>query len=199
MFDENDGKIYTQNEIGLRIRSYRKEKGLSQTELAERIGKSLRTIQKYERGEIEMSVAVLNLIATVLDCSTLHLIGYNASRRPIENFSDFANFLFELEMIKELDFSVNAALSPFDNEWKCSITFDLEKCGFPLNTTLGYFFKEFSDQKTAFAESQISLKEHLDWMNKILRSTENLLLTQKDYGISVKEWRHPSSNTGQKN
>ena len=46
MFDENDGKIFTQNEIGLRIRSYRKEKGLSQTELAERIGKSLRTIQK---------------------------------------------------------------------------------------------------------------------------------------------------------
>ena len=58
MFDENDGKIFTQKEIGLRIRSYRKEKGLSQTELAERIGKSLRTIQKYERGEIEMSVAV---------------------------------------------------------------------------------------------------------------------------------------------
>ena len=39
---ENDGKIFTQKEIGLRIRSYRKEKGLSQTQLAEKIGKSLR-------------------------------------------------------------------------------------------------------------------------------------------------------------
>ena len=199
MFDENDGKIFTQKEIGLRIRSYRKEKGLSQTQLAEKIGKSLRTIQKYESGEIEMTIALLNEIAAVLDCSTLHLIGYNASRRPIEKFSDLANFLFELEMIKELDFSVDAALSPFDNEWRCSITFDLEKCSFPANTTLGYFIKEFSEQKTAFAEGKISLQEHLDWMNKILRSTENLILTQRDYGISAKEWRHPSSNTSQKN
>ena len=39
------------NQIGLRIRTARKEKGINQTELANLLGKSLRTIQKYESGE----------------------------------------------------------------------------------------------------------------------------------------------------
>lgn len=40
-------------EIGERIKSARKAAGLSQTELATRLDKTLRTIQKYESGEIE--------------------------------------------------------------------------------------------------------------------------------------------------
>lgn len=51
------------NQIGLRIRTARKEKGINQTELANLLGKSLRTIQKYESGEIEVSIAMLNEIA----------------------------------------------------------------------------------------------------------------------------------------
>ena len=54
------------NQIGLRIRTARKEKGINQTELANLLGKSLRTIQKYESGEIEVSIAMLNEIAKVL-------------------------------------------------------------------------------------------------------------------------------------
>ena len=46
------------NQIGLRIRTARKEKGINQTELANLLGKSLRTIQKYESGEIEVSIAM---------------------------------------------------------------------------------------------------------------------------------------------
>ena len=44
-------------EIGERIKSARKAAGLSQTELATRLNKTLRTIQKYESGEIEPSIA----------------------------------------------------------------------------------------------------------------------------------------------
>ena len=55
-------------QIGLRIRTARKEKGLNQTELANLLDKSLRTIQKYESGEIEVSIATINAIAKVLDC-----------------------------------------------------------------------------------------------------------------------------------
>ena len=40
-------------EIGLRIRTLRKRKGYNQQELADILGKSLRTVQKYESGEIE--------------------------------------------------------------------------------------------------------------------------------------------------
>ena len=46
--------------IGKRIRALRKRKGYNQQELANIIGKSLRTVQKYESGEIEVSIAVVN-------------------------------------------------------------------------------------------------------------------------------------------
>ena len=61
-------------QIGLRIRTARKEKGLNQTELANLLDKSLRTIQKYESGEIEVSIATINAIAKVLDCPSTYLL-----------------------------------------------------------------------------------------------------------------------------
>ena len=49
--------------IGQRIKALRKRKGLNQTQLANLIGKSLRTMQKYETGEIEVSIDVVNALA----------------------------------------------------------------------------------------------------------------------------------------
>ena len=49
-------------ELGMRIRAARKAAHLSQTELAEILGKTMRTIQKYESGEIEPSIAIINEI-----------------------------------------------------------------------------------------------------------------------------------------
>ena len=50
-------------EIGERIKAARKAAGLSQTELANRLSKTLRTVQKYESGEIEPSIAIINAMA----------------------------------------------------------------------------------------------------------------------------------------
>lgn len=66
-------------EIGKRLKTARKAAGLSQTELATRLDKTLRTIQKYESGEIEPSIAMINAIAKELNVSPADLIGY---RRP---------------------------------------------------------------------------------------------------------------------
>ena len=44
-------------EIGERIKAARKAAHLSQTELAQRLDKTMRTVQKYESGEIEPSIA----------------------------------------------------------------------------------------------------------------------------------------------
>lgn len=74
-------------QIGLRIRTARKEKGLNQTELANLLDKSLRTIQKYESGEIEVSIATINAIAKVLDCPSTYLIGYELERKPLSNLA----------------------------------------------------------------------------------------------------------------
>ena len=47
--------------IGERIKTLRKKRGYNQKELADLLGKSLRTIQKYESGDIRP--AILNLTA----------------------------------------------------------------------------------------------------------------------------------------
>ena len=47
-------------EIGERIKAARKAAHLSQTELAQRLDKTMRTVQKYESGEIEPSIAMIN-------------------------------------------------------------------------------------------------------------------------------------------
>ena len=44
--------------IGTRIRDARKAAGMSQTVLGQHLNKTLRTIQKYESGEIEPSIAL---------------------------------------------------------------------------------------------------------------------------------------------
>lgn len=57
--------------IGERIAKQRKQLRISQTALAEQLGKSLRTVQKYESGEIDMSVSVLEQIANILKCPSI--------------------------------------------------------------------------------------------------------------------------------
>ena len=52
--------------IGARIRALRKKMGYNQTELGEIMDKSLRTIQKYETGEIEIPLSVISQLADVL-------------------------------------------------------------------------------------------------------------------------------------
>lgn len=69
-----------ENTIGKRVREMRKRKGLNQQELADILGKSLRTVQKYENGEINISVGMVNTIAKVLETSSSYLLGYKKRR-----------------------------------------------------------------------------------------------------------------------
>lgn len=59
-----------------RICQFRKEKGLTQTELAENLGKSLRVVQKYEKGQIDLSLSTISDIAKALDVSSADILGY---------------------------------------------------------------------------------------------------------------------------
>ena len=63
------------NNIGLNIKKYRKEKGLTQTELADKLGKALRTVQKYESGEILPSINNVYEIAEALEVFSNDIIG----------------------------------------------------------------------------------------------------------------------------
>ena len=144
------------NQIGLRIRTARKEKGINQTELANLLGKSLRTIQKYESGEIEVSIAMLNEIAKVLDCESTYLIGYDAERKPLENLSDIMNFLFQLDKIKELGFNIEVKRPPHYDGWECA------------------------DKRNEVKDYQTSLESYQKWQDKTLAYYANAKLTEKE-------------------
>ena len=73
--------------VGARIKALRKKKHLNQIELANLIGKSLRTVQKYETGEIEVSVGVVNDLAKVLDSTPTYILGYDTEVTPITSMA----------------------------------------------------------------------------------------------------------------
>lgn len=76
-------KKMNEMEILLRnIKSRRKEKGLTQQELGELIGKDSGEISKIERGERRISLEQLYIISEALDCSILSLLPDN---RAYEN------------------------------------------------------------------------------------------------------------------
>ena len=110
--------------IGQRIKQLRKRKGLNQTELAQMLKKSLRTVQKYETGEIEVSIAVVNQIADLLDTTSTYILGYESSTTQIRTLADVMDFLFKLETVEGIDFKINVQKPPRSKQWECSISFD---------------------------------------------------------------------------
>ena len=62
-------------ETGSRIRDLRDEMGLTQIELAARIGIAHNTIAQYENGKCKMSIDVLIKIVKVMETSADYLLG----------------------------------------------------------------------------------------------------------------------------
>lgn len=64
--------------FGQRLKKLREEQGLTQTELARKLGKSLRTVQKYESGEIDIPLSMLYSISEVFNVTICFLVNCQA-------------------------------------------------------------------------------------------------------------------------
>ena len=73
------------------LRKFRKEQGLSQKELAERIGVPFQTINRYENTNMLPNIANIMSIAKVLKVSIDELVGYQAE--PINLIKYWKNIL----------------------------------------------------------------------------------------------------------
>ncbi|MFJ6023534.1 helix-turn-helix domain-containing protein [Brevundimonas sp. NPDC092305] len=67
------------NEVGARIRDFRKQAGMTQTELATAAGVTFQQIQKYERGTNRVAASRLALIAKALGVEAALLLGGGAA------------------------------------------------------------------------------------------------------------------------
>ncbi len=63
--------------IGKNIYTYRKAKRLTQKQLGEKIGRAESSIQKYEKGDVEIPNSVLQAIADALDVTYIRLVDWN--------------------------------------------------------------------------------------------------------------------------
>ena len=187
--------------IGQRIKQLRKRKGLNQTELAQMLKKSLRTVQKYETGEIEVSIAVVNQIADLLDTTSTYILGYESSTTQIRTLADVMDFLFKLETVEGIDFKINVLKPPRSKQWECSISFD-GKSTAEFNADMCLFLEQWEDERSelrAYNSTQAAYKrwkeqtlayysanavkctepEELDRDERIAKRTEFL---EKEYG-----------------
>lgn len=153
--------------IGQRIKVLRKRKGLSQTELANIMGKSLRTLQKYETGEIEISIAVVNQLADILDTTPTFLLGYEADTAPIRSLADVMGFLFKLEQVTGVEFIIDVKRPPRSREWKCSITFN-GKADTDFNTDMCLFLEDWENERAALRSYQSTVKAYKKWQDQTL-------------------------------
>ena len=62
-------------DFGKLLRAARMKKGLTQQELADRIGIALQSYQRYEQGNREPSLKTLSTLADLLDVSADYLLG----------------------------------------------------------------------------------------------------------------------------
>ena len=61
-------------EIGQRIKATRLERKLSREQIARRIGTTQQTVEKYEKGKIDISVRRLTQISNVLNVGITHFL-----------------------------------------------------------------------------------------------------------------------------
>lgn len=83
-YEKKDAK-----DLGERIKAARKKTNLTQTDVARQLGKSLRTVQKYESGEIEPPYNVLQQIIELFHCPQEEILLSPAEQPIYHNALDF--------------------------------------------------------------------------------------------------------------
>ena len=121
--------------LGNRLKQARKEKGLSQEELANLIGLKVGTVSKYEQGDRTPGIGKLQLIANDLECDTSRFVTSGDEYVRMTQTTDYGNNLDAyLNWLKFSHFVCNPCQIENDDGSKSSsylISFDKET--FPIS------------------------------------------------------------------
>lgn len=166
--------------IGTRIKNLRKNKGYTQQELADIIGKSLRTLQKYETGEIEVSIAVVNQLAKELDTTPTFILGYDTEIEPIRTLADVMNYLFHIEQVEGLEFSIDVKRPPRNSEWTCALTFKGKNVNAELNQDMCLFLEDWGSQRDSLRTYDSTQSDYREWKERTLAYYSPAEVKQKE-------------------
>jgi len=173
-------QIRNPEEIGKCIQSIRKSKKISQTQLAEMLGKSMRTIQKYENGEIDFNISVIKEICSALDTPWYEVLGTSPSQvDPILLVNENANkmtiadghlntlaelyaVLFNLVENKDISFSVSYQKPPESASWIASINVN-GKGGRLYDTDFCLFIEDLFKKITELSDGTITQDQYDAW------------------------------------
>lgn len=170
-------------EIGKRIKEARKAAKMSQTELANAIGKTLRSVQKYESGEVVPSIAMVNEIAKTLKISPADLIGYQRPNIELNSISDVLTVLYQLSKKSELRFEIDVKRPPHHDEWTCSIRFDGNNSNAKHNDSLCMLLENFAKEREAVETYWHEPKRMDDWVERELVYYSNAKLTDREVEV----------------
>lgn len=137
--------------IGEKIKMLRKEKKLTQKELANEIGVTASTVTKYENGQLEPNIEVLNRISNIFRISISALVEDNYSRKEFSTEPEFLS-LYELVNSKQL------TEETIDKLTKCIIRAVINK--YNLNIDINKI--DDSDKKLIFNLASSSVKVFIE-------------------------------------
>lgn len=175
--------------IGPRIKTARKAANMSQTALGTYLNKTLRTIQKYESGEIEPSIGTINEIAKVLHVSSAELIGYKNDPIQLDTLADVLSFLHSLNKKDGLRFDIVVNRPPKSEEWSCSLCFNGNDASAEHNADLCLFLERFAEERERL-ETYWSDQDYFDhWFDKELAYYATVSLPDKEIVALTEEER----------
>ena len=173
--DEQRFAMYTADQIGNAIKKRRRQLKITQKEFAERLGKSERTIQKYESGEITMKIDLIKLVADELEIPWQELleaktdeIGIVSSENefPVCRFhtlSDVINALFTITEIKDIAFQLTCAKPPESPDWTSALMVDGKGSG-TYNADFCLFMENWMNKLAALQSGSINQEQFETWM-----------------------------------
>lgn len=142
--------------IGERIKFKRKERGITQQELAEYIDKSLRSVQKYEKGNTTPSIKILTKIAEVLNISLNALLTNEDKTTTL--VEDILNFWVVSAHIHEI--------SPESMDTYFELLFEVKK---PKDNI-------FTEEELTFILAKI-IETNINEYIKIFKNNQNVILS----------------------
>lgn len=177
--DDQRFAMYTADEIGNAIKKRRRQLKITQKEFAERLGKSERTIQKYESGEITMKIDCIKLVADELEIPWQELleaktdeIGIVSSENEFpacrfHTLSDVINALFTITEIKDIAFQLTCAKPPESPDWTSALMVDGKGSG-TYNADFCLFMENWMNKLAALQIGSINQEQFETWKRETL-------------------------------